>query len=99
RDDLVTGVQTCALPIFIERAIDGRVPVMSLRGDASYDDTPSGAGLLASGVESALAVPLVGASEEVLGVLYAVRRTAAPFAHDDRSEERRGGEEWTVWTL
>src|SRR5438552_6792218 len=79
RDDLVTGVQTCALPISLARAAD----VMHQRGDGAALVAPAQRGdelqVLLHGGQHALCRDLAGVQGDQ--------------PHVQRSEERRVGKE------
>src|SRR5207244_6732551 len=89
RDDLVTGVQTCALPIFIEAAREARERLKA-QGLTSFVKTTGGKGLH---VVFPLA-PKAGWDE----VKAFARGVAEAMERDNRSEEPRvgkeGGERW-----
>src|SRR5205823_12166508 len=86
RDKLVTGVQTCALPIFL------RYPHATLKGPSSSVDPGAGAIALAADlIDTMRASPAcVGIAAPQIGV------GARAFC---RSEERRVGEgcRWLEW--
>src|SRR5206468_9590545 len=79
---IVTGVQTCALPIFASRAAAGAVDQIPSRTEASVNRPSTASGRSFGSVK---ALPVVVALD------------APPNAASDvktRSEERRVGKEW-----
>src|SRR5205823_7230644 len=89
RDKLVTGVQTCALPIFPL----GRTTMDILRDTGNY------AFALKAGLQFAAAQGEPGAKES-LAKIEAAQARGVYFGSKDRSEERRVGKEcrcrWTA---
>src|SRR5205807_5513216 len=87
RDYKVTGVQTCALPIFHSRPAP-----LGLQHDGGAAAIPPRAGLRVGGVQEAARTHLDG-RRAVAGFDpgFGVYRLPAPLG---RSEERRVGKEW-----
>src|SRR5205823_11751096 len=94
RDKLVTGVQTCALPIYVPHAVAGLQPMhrrYSVRSGYGAQDNRGDD-----------AVPAVGAGESHhrfrSGRLDGTQKTGRLFLSatllESRSEERRVGKEW-----
>src|SRR5437588_8861626 len=91
RDHCVTGVQTCALPIFIARAAERA----GLEKSAAVGSTSEAANLLADIAEPGDLVLIKGSrlarTEEVIEH-FGTRQSSLVTGH--RSEERRVGKEW-----
>src|SRR5207244_8740485 len=94
RDDLVTGVQTCALPILGEQAVDahmkGLFPDWRAKGVTVCLHEKQGG--FAFNLDSVNGLAGKCASEGV-AILSGVEVTG----FEPRSEERRVGEEWQWW--
>src|SRR5207247_3252388 len=91
RDPLVTGVQTCALPIWLAQRAEG-----AQAADAK-DDLLADAHVVVAAVEPAGDRPVLGAVLRDVGVEQVQRHPADLDAPDARSEERRvgkGGRRW-----
>src|SRR5699024_12003101 len=93
RDRNVTGVQTCALPIWAEHigaAISSQLPLSNSMTAFEYG---CGTGLLSFALKDKLgAMTLADVSDGMLGVLEKKIQQ-----HQIRSEERRVGKEQRTW--
>src|SRR5207244_5862939 len=87
RDDLVTGVQTCALPIYFEigRILHLKIEIRNLKLDCLSARQ--------SNFRHPDLVRLFVANEEI----RMSQRSPLLFQGGDRSEERRVGKERRVW--
>src|SRR3546814_15113635 len=86
---LVTGVQTCALPIFFD-FLPGALSGFGVSGNFTYADSEVG------GDDRLAGLPLQGVSKYNFnaGLLYDKFGLSARLVYTHRSEQRRVGKEW-----
>src|SRR5207244_6732801 len=97
RDDLVTGVQTCALPISAEAALAGTAAVKPGTAKSPFSVLCSDAEKDHASVKSLYDAMLAAKKQNGEAGAAASFDSFKAFVKKKRSEERRVGKEWAAW--